>query len=678
MVVKAMLGLEILLVGGVVYVARRLYEHLAAEPEQPAAESAPRADDAEATHAAASAESDGVREGHALAVTGLGLTAAGAVLWAPATLLGIGCIVYNTVDVLRGAWRKWQVERRIGAEFVDTSAVLIALGAGLYVLGGFAQWVYFVAIRLRVNAKSRLRDNLGGIVAAPPAVAWCLVGESEIATPVDRVRVGDHVIVGAGELVPVDGIVERGEAAIDQRFLTGEDQPAEKVPGDEVHASTVVLRGRVVVRVTRTGAETAAARIEAALRDTIAYEQQLELRSELVSDRTTVPTFALAAAAGVLQGVPALLGVMSSNFSSALRLLSPWSMLNYIEIAANREVLVKDGRSLETLSRVDTVVFDKTGTLTLGELKVAAIVPLGGADERAVLAYAGAVEQRQNHAIARAIVAAAVASEVVLAPATEVEYTLGHGVRAEVGGEVVFTGSQRFMHQQGIELPDAEQADAGIHSRVWVAVDSAPIGSLVLAPVVRPEARALIDRLRARGLAIHVLSGDREAPTRALAEALGIPNVHAEQLPEDKGRFIDTLHAAGRTVCFVGDGINDAIALKKAALSVSLRDAAAPAVASAQMVLLDGTLRGLADVFDLGDAFARDQRYNTVITMGSSVVCVAGVFIAHIGLATINLAFVASTGLGIAGNTIPIWRSRRRQPDDERVAEPGLTEVPAL
>src|SRR5690606_15397802 len=160
--------------------------------------------------------------------------------------------------------------------------------------------------------------------------------------------------------------------------------PAEKASGDEVHASTMVLRGRLIVRVARTGAETAAARIEAALRRTIAYEQQLELRSELVSDSTTVPTFAVAAAAGVLQGAAAMLGVLSSNFSSALRLLSPWSMLNYIETAADRGVLVKDGRSLETLPRVDTVVFDKTGTLTLGELKVAAIDPLGGADDQTV------------------------------------------------------------------------------------------------------------------------------------------------------------------------------------------------------------------------------------------------------------------------------------------------------
>src|SRR5690606_8846766 len=201
----------------------------------------------------------------------------------------------------------------------------------------------------------------------------------------------------------------------------------------------------------------------------------------------------------VLQGAAAMLGVLSSNFSSALRLLSPWSMLNYIETAADRGVLVKDGRSLETLPRVDTVVFDKTGTLTLGELKVAAIDPLGGADDQTVLAYAGAVEQRQTHAIALAIAAAAVARGVDLAPATELEYMLGHGVRAKVGGEVVSTGSRRFMQQQGIAVPDADDACEGLHSRVWVAVGTAAIGSLVLAPVIRPEARALIDRLRARG-----------------------------------------------------------------------------------------------------------------------------------------------------------------------------------
>ncbi|WP_170136166.1 heavy metal translocating P-type ATPase [Nannocystis exedens] len=601
-------------------------------------------------------------------MTGLGLAATGALVWAPATILGIGCIVYNTVDVLRTGWRKWQVERRVGAEFVDTSAVMIALGAGLCVLAGFAQWVYFVAIRLRLAAKGRLRGTIEGVFTEAPAIAWRLVDGSEVATPLDRLQVGDFVVVGAGELMPVDGVVERGEAAIDQQFLTGEAQPAEKTPGDEVHAGTVILRGRLVVRVARTGSDTAAARIEAALRRTVAYEQQLELRSERVSDSTTVPTFAVAAAAGVLQGAPAMLGILSSNFSSILRLLSPWSMLNYIETAAGRGVLVKDGRSLETLPRVDTVVFDKTGTLTLGELKVVAIDPLGDADERTVLSYAGSVEQRQTHAIAQAIAAAAAARGVELAPTTEVEYTLGHGVRAAVGGAVVLTGSRRFIQQQGIAVPDADDTGAGIHSRVWVAVGAAVIGSLVLAPVVRPEARALIDRLRARGLAVHVLSGDREAPTRALADALGIPNVHAEQLPEDKARLIDTMQVAGRTVCFVGDGINDAIALKKAALSVSLRNAAAPAVDSAQVVLMDGTLRRLADVFDLGDAFARDQRHNLIITMGSSVACVAGVFIAHISLATINLAFAASAGLGIAVNTLPTW-SRRSPADGERAAD---------
>lgn len=663
-----MFGLEILVVGGAVYVARRVYEYLAADPAKPPPPAAAEDDEVEAANAAAIAEAEGVRQGHALALTGLGLSAVGAVVWAPATMLGLGCIVYNTIDVVRSGLRKWQVERRVGAEFVDTSSVMIALGAGLYVLGGLAQWIYFVAIRLRLAAKGRLRGNIEGVFAAAPATVWRLVDGSEIATPLDRVQVGDLVVVGAGELVPVDGVVERGEAAIDQQFLTGEAQAAEKTPGDEVHASTLVLRGRLVVRVARTGSDTAAARIEAALRRTVAYEQQLELRSEQLSDSTAVPTFAVAAGAGVLQGTHAMLGAMSSNFSSTLRLLSPWSMLNYIEIAASRGVLVKDGRSLETLPRVDTVVFDKTGTLTLGELKVVAIDPLGDADERTVLAYAGAVEQRQTHAIAQAIVTAAAAREIDLAPATEVEYTLGHGVRAVVGGAVVWTGSRRFLQQQGIAVPDADDTGAGIHSRVWVAVDAAAIGSLVLAPVIRPEARAQIDRLRARGLAIHVLSGDREAPTRALADALGISHVHAEQLPEDKARLIDALQAAGRTVCFVGDGINDAIALKKAALSVSMRDAAAPAVDSAQVVLMDGTLRRLADVFDLGDTFAVDQRINVAITMGSSLACVAGVFVVHTSLATINLAFATSTGLGIAVNTLRRGQLRASPADGDPVS----------
>jgi heavy metal translocating P-type ATPase len=662
MIRKLMLGLEILLVGGMVYAARRVYEYLAADPAGQRPEGPLTRDAADAT----TSEIKRVREGHALAVTGLGLTVAGALVWAPATMFGAGCIVYNTVDVLRKAWRKWRTERRLGVEFVDTSAIVIALGAGLYVLGGLGQWIYFLAARLRIAAKGRLRDSLEGVFEEAPAIAWRLVDESEVATPLDRVRVGDLLVVGAGELMPVDGVVERGDAAVDQRFLTGEAQPAEKGPGDEVHASTMVLRGRLVIRVARTGAETTAARIKAALQRTIAYEQQLVVHSQRLSDRTTVPTFAVAAAAGVLQGAPQMLGVLSSNFSSTLRLLNPWSMLNYIKIATGRGVLVKDGRSLETLSRIDTVVFDKTGTLTLGELSVAAIDPLEDVDERTVLRYAGSVEQRQTHAIARAITSAAAARGVVPEPATEVEYTVGHGIRAEVGGEVVSTGSRRFMQQQGIEVPDAGDASEAIHSRVWVAVGTTAIGSLDLAPVVRPEARALIDDLHARGLAVHILSGDREAPTRALADTLGIPNIHAEKLPEDKAQFIDALQSEGRTVCFVGDGINDAIALKKAALSVSLRDAAAPAVDSAQVVLMDGTLRRLTDVFDLGEAFARDQRYNLAITMGSSVVCVAGVVIAHISLTTINLAFAASAGLGIAGNMLPTWWPRIKQAEGER------------
>jgi Cu2+-exporting ATPase len=310
-----------------------------------------------------------------------------------------------------------------------------------------------------------------------------------------------------------------------------------------------------------------------------------------------------------------------------LRLLT---LLNFLNTSSQRGILIKDGQALDRLKTIDTLVFDKTGTLTQDLPHIVQIHSVQGHQPDAVLALAAAAEQRQTHPIARAILAESQARQFELPVFDEGNYRIGYGIEVRIDGRRVRVGSLRYMRMEGITVPEDQQAlardcQALAHSLVFVAVDEALWGAIELKATLRPAAKAVIGWLKAQGYALHILSGDQEAPTRQLAEELGMSGYFANTLPEQKAEMIADLQRQGRKVCFIGDGINDSVALRQADVSISLRGASTVATDAAQIVLMDDDLAQLRTLFELSTGFHKNVRTNFKLAVAASLTAVAGV-----------------------------------------------------
>jgi Cu2+-exporting ATPase len=474
-------------------------------------------------------------------------------------------------------------------------------------------------------------------------------------------------VVTAGQMIAADGVVIEGAATVDQRMLTGESQPSEKTVGDEVFAASLLLAGRLLIQVKRAGETTIAAKIGEILLQTADFKQTFESRSQVVADRWTLPTLAAAIAALPLRGAGGGIAILLSSLGYNLRIVGPLSMLNFLRLAAQQGILVKDARSLELLQSIDTVVFDKTGTLTLEQPQVQQLYTYNGWAESTVLAYAAAAESRQSHPIARAIVESAHARDLAIPAIDDARYEVGYGLKVTLGDIAVSVGSERFMRMEGIALPaTVTELHATVHhqghSLVFVSINGELAGALELAPTIRPEAHHLIADLHARGKTLYIISGDQEEPTRHLATTLGIDHYFANTLPEHKATLIQQLQNNGKRVCFVGDGINDAIALKQADVSVSLRGASTIATDTAQIVLMDASLDQLRHLFDLTKAYEANMRANHIASMAPGMIVIGGVFLLHFGIIASIMLYNIGLVAGVANSMAPLLRNAQPTP----------------
>lgn len=516
-------------------------------------------------------------------------------------------------------------------------------------LGGFfftttlGFWYANLMRLLLAKTEDHSRKSLVNLFGEQPRFVWVLPEENQITepTPVEieipfsDLQTGNILVVMAGQTIAVDGIITRGEASIDQHMLTGEAQPAEKTVGEEVFASTVVLSGKIYVRVEKTGASTVAAQIGDILNRTTEFSLSIKSRFEAFQQKSLPALMGISLAGLPWLGLNGALAILWYAPGWRMLVLGPMSMLNFLHISSRQGILIKDGRSLELLSDVDIIVFDKTGTLTQEIPTVSQIYTLKGT-ENELLTLAAAAEEKQSHPIARAILAAAEARQLEIPKIDDAHIEMGYGVTVKLNDQVVRIGSQRFMEIKGITISpeilcQQESCHAQGYSLVYVAIDDELGGAIELHPTIRPEAKEVIRNLKERGKALYIISGDHEAPTRRLAQELGIDHYFANTLPENKANLVEQLQQDGRSVCFVGDGINDSIALKKANVSISLRGATTIATDTAQIVLMDESLEQLTSLFDIADEFKRNMDGSYVTTIVPNLIGIGGTLFFHWG-----------------------------------------------
>lgn len=575
---------------------------------------------------------------------------------------------YLVRPLFRNAYHSLVQERKLSLWVLGAVNLTLLWLGGYYIIGGVIFIFTWLGQKLSYITEDRSHKGLVNIFGQQPRQVWVVNQQGdqrvEVEIPFDQLQVGDILVLSAGQMIPADGRIVEGQASIDQQRLTGEGQPAEKGVGDTVLAATVLLAGHILVQVEKAGQETVAAQIGEMLNKSASYQMAIATKAMQIADASVKPTLVAAGLALLTVGYSGMVAITSTMFGLNLRLSGPMALLAYLNVASRHSILVKDGRSLELLTTIDTVVFDKTGTLTLDQPHVAHVHTFGAFTGDEVLAYAAAVEQRQSHPIARAICTAAAQQGLVLPTLSDSRYEAGYGIQAQIDGKLIQVGSDRFMTLAEIPLtPEVahlqQHAHGQGHSLVMVAVDQQVVGAIELEPTIRPEAQAVLTELRKRNLTLYIISGDQEAPTRSLAQKLGIDHYFANTLPENKAKLVEQLQAEGRAVCFVGDGINDSIALKKANVSVSLSGATSVATDTAQIVLMDATLQQLPLVFTLAKEMDANLRIGMILAIAPGLAIWGGVFFAHLGILGAAILFEGSLWVGIANALRPLHTYRQ-------------------
>ncbi|HEY0934577.1 MAG TPA: heavy metal translocating P-type ATPase [Trebonia sp.] len=540
-----------------------------------------------------------------------------------------------------------------GAAYLYSLAATFAPGlfpVGFRMMGG-AVGVYYeaaavitVLVLLGQVLELRARDRTGGAIRAllnlAPKSAWRLRdGGADEEIPLAEVHVGDRLRVRPGDGLPVDGVVLDGKGAVDESMVTGESMPSPKGPGDAVIGGTVNGTGSLVVRADAVGAGSVLSRIVAMVSEAQRSRAPIQKLADTVAGYFVPAVLAVAAAAFVAWAVwgpaPALAFALIAAVSvviiacpCALGLATPMSIMVAVGKGAGAGVLIKSAESLQRLEKVDTLVVDKTGTLTEGRPRVTAVVPAiasgAGLTEEDLLRLAASLERSSEHPLAAAIVAAAKGKGVAVEEPSDFASVTGKGVTGTVGGRSVSLGNARLMADRGIELgalaATADALRAIGATALFVGVDGRPGGVIAIADPIKATTRAALDSLRADHIHVVMLTGDNRTTAEAVARQLGIEDVEADVLPDDKHRIVRTLRAGGHVVAMAGDGVNDAPALAEADVGVAMGTGTEVAIQSAGVTLVKGDLAGIARARALSRMTMRNIRQNLVFAFAYNAI----------------------------------------------------------
>jgi len=599
-------------------------------------------------------------------------------VWASAVALGLGlaaeathlpplaAIVCFAVSLGTGAavtLRKAIASLRVRS--LDINVLMLVAAIGAIALGQWSEaatvvFLFAVAQALEARTLDRARRAIRALMDLTPTEAIVRDADGERRAGVDDIAPGAVIVIRPGDKIPLDGEVVAGRSEVNQAPVTGESLPIDKAPGDEVFAGTINGRGALDVRVTRVRRDTTLARIIHLVERAQAQRAPTQTLVERFARVYTPAVIALACAVAIVPplalGLPwttwiyRALVLLVVSCPCALVISTPVSIVAALAGAARKGVLIKGGAHLEKISQIRCVAFDKTGTLTRGVPEVVDVVALNGLGASAVVGYAASVEQRSTHPIARAIRDHAAAARIVARPADEVASLSGRGAEGSLDGARIVLGNHRLFEERQLCSPAIHDRLAAVsaagRTAVLIARNDDPIGIIAVADRPRESSKDTVDLLRRYGVeSVVMLTGDSRATAKAIAAQLGVDEVRAELLPEDKVSAVEELRRKYGSVAMVGDGVNDAPALASADVGITMGAAGSDAaLETADVALMADELLKIPYTFRLSRATTRNIKANLAISI---VMKAAFVVAAVAGVATLWMAVVADTGASV-------------------------------
>ncbi len=531
---------------------------------------------------------------------------------------------------------------------------------------------------LELRARDRTGSAIRALMGLAPKTARVLRPDGrEEEVPLEEVAVGDRLRVRPGEKVPVDGEVVEGHSSVDESMLTGEPVPVEKVAGEPVTGATINGTGSLIVEARRVGKDTVLAQIVEMVASAQRSRAPIQKLADQVAGWFVPAVIAVAALAFVVWAIwgpsPSLAYALVSAISvliiacpCALGLATPMSIMTATGRGAQAGVLIRDAEALETFAKVDTLIVDKTGTLTVGKPELAAVLPeLGHDEDDEVLRLAASLERGSEHPLAEAIVRGAEARGVTLGEAAAFEAVTGKGVKGRVDGRDVALGNAAMLADLGLEAAAPAAADARRdqgETVMFVVVDGAVAGLVSVTDPVKETTPGALKALHALGFRIVMATGDSKRTARAVAGRLGIDEIRAEVLPEDKARLVRELQAAGAVVAMAGDGVNDAPALAQADVGIAMGTGADVAIESAGLTLVKGDLTGIVRARRLALATMRNIRQNLFFALAynaAGVPVAAGILYPFIGVLVspmLAAAAMSFSSVSVIGNALRLRR----------------------